>query len=196
MDIDLLCTKTGETGLIASENLVKKATGVVFNGATGLLTIEYSDMDYLELNIPLDRKYNKVLDYCFFMHIGAFKNGHIAQAYQVPLMIDGDPYRAEIIKAPPPPKNPVLTFENFIKGCVTGQPVHREDLGNEESMGCVLGDAVPAALEFAPHLARRRNFEAVPTLGPTHVPGLGLGGSGGGGGRTNYGYDGDPEDSD
>jgi hypothetical protein len=185
MDIDLLFTKAGEAGLIADESLVKKAAGVVFNTVTGILTIEFVDMDYNDLNIPVEKDYYEMLDYCFLIHIGAYKNGRIAQAYQVPLMIADDPYRGDMMKTPPEAKNPVLNFERFIKSCAAGQPVHREDLGNEDSMRCVLGEAVPAQLQFAPHLARRRNFEAAPKTGLGFVPpGLGLGGSGSGGGGS------------
>lgn len=180
MDIDLLFTRSGEPGLISNDNLVKKAAGVVFTMSTGLLTIEFVDMDYIDLNIPVEKEFHERLDYSFFIHVGSFKGGHIAQAYQVPFMIQDDPYRTEMIQPPPKPENPLLAFERFVKACTAGQPVHREDLGNEDSMGCILGDAVPASLQFAPHLARRRNFEAAPKVAPSHGPSTpGLGGSGG-----------------
>jgi hypothetical protein len=47
-------------------------------------------------------------------------------------------------------------------------------------MSCVLGEASPTALKFAPHLARRHAMEASPRLAPSHSPPtLGLGGRGG-----------------
>lgn len=187
MDIDLLLTKDNEAGLIADSNLVKKVAGVIFTGQTGTLTLEYVDMDYLDLNIPVEKEFLQIFDYCFLIHIGAFQKGHIAQAYQVPLMIADDPYRAELIQAPSKTEKPLLTFEHFIKRCASGQPVHRDDLGDENKIGCILGDAAPAQLQFAPHLARRRNFEAAPKAAPGHAPGLGLGGSSGSSGNsTNY----------
>ena len=186
MDIDLLFTETGEAGLICSENLVKKALGLLFDMQTGLMSIEYADMDALDFNIPIDEEFHETLDRCQFLHIGAVKEGNIAQAYQIPLMFLDDPYRGEMLGRTPQAKNPLQAFDFFIKRCVQGQPVHRDDLGDESNAGCVLGDAVPSALQFAPHLARRHAMEVRPVAAPSgpNVPGMGLGGSGGGrGGR-------------
>lgn len=189
MDIDLLFTRMGEAGLIANENLIKKVAGVVFTMETGMLSLELVDMDYLDLNIPVEPEFHPTLDYCYSMHVGSFKSDRISQAYQVPFMISDDPYRGQMGQPPQQSREPLTAFEYFIKSCISGQPVHREDLGNEDGLGCVLGDAVPSSLQFAPHLARRRGFEAAPNLAPGNVPGLGLGTSGGGGGttRTNTG---------
>ncbi|MCB1562684.1 MAG: hypothetical protein KDJ75_03840 [Alphaproteobacteria bacterium] len=181
MNIDLLLTASGETGLICSDNLVKKASGVVFDSVSGALTLEFSDMDYMELNIPIESEFHAVFDMCPQIHIGAVKDGQIAQAYQIPFMFLDDPYRLEVFGTIPQPKNPLQAFGYFVKACVAGQPVHREDLGDEDAMGCVLGDAVPSQLQFAPHLARRHAMEVAPRMTPGNVPGLGLGGSGGGG---------------
>ncbi len=185
MNIDLLFTREGEGGLICSGNLVQKAIGVLFDAKNGLMSIEFADGDYMELNIPVEQTFFEPLDYTQSLHIGSVKNGHIGQAYQTPLMFLDDPYRGnEMMKAASMENAYALTaFESFIKRCITGQPVHRDDLGDEEAMGCILGDASPGALQFAPHLARRRNLEIKPQLDLGHVPGLGLGSSGGGGGR-------------
>lgn len=189
MNIDLLFTAQGEAGLITSENFVKKVAGVVLDTGNGVLTLEYVDSDYMDLNIPVEREFFATLDFCTQLHIGAIKAGHIAQAYQIPLMFLDDPYRAEAIQAVEQPKQPLAAFNYFVKQCVTGQPVHRDDLGNEEAMGCVLGDASPASLEFAPHLARRHALEVSPKAAPQNAPrfggpGLGLGSGGGNHTRT------------
>lgn len=184
MNIDLLFTASGEVGLVCSENLVKKALGILLDNTTGTLTLEFNDMDYLELNIPVENEFFGVLDICPQLHIGAIKDKRISQAYQVPLMFLDDPYRLESFQNIQQPRNPLQSFDYFVKSCTTGQPVHREDLGNEDTMGCILGDAVPAELQFAPHLARRHAMEAAPKLAPGNVPGMGLGSSGGGVIRT------------
>lgn len=196
MDIDLLFTRTGEAGLIANENLIKKVAGVVFTMETGMISLELVDMDYLDLNIPVEAEFHPTLDYCYSMHVGSCKGGHISQAYQVPFLIQDDPYRGQSAEPPRQSKEPLTAFEYFIKACVSGQPIHREDLGDEEGLGCVLGDAVPSSLQFAPHLARRRGFEAAPKLAPGNVPGLGLGGSGGGSVQTNRGRGNKDSDKD
>lgn len=176
MDIDLLFTKSGEAGLICSENLVKKAIGAVLDIKTGHLALEYADMDHLDFNITVDPAFFDTLDLCAQLHLGAVKSGHIAQAYQIPLMFLDDPYRGEALKNMPAPKNPLVAFDHFIRSCVRGQPIHRENLDKDDSLGCVLGDSTPASLQFAPHLARRHTLEAAPTHAP-NAPGLGLGGS-------------------
>jgi hypothetical protein len=183
MNVDLLFTARGEAGLIANENLLKKVAGVLMDTQTGLLTLEYVDMDYLEMNIPLDPEFFAALDQTAQLHIGAVKAGNIAQAYQIPLLFQDDPYRGDLLGRAQQAQSPLVEFDYFIKACVRGQPVHREDLGNESAMGCVLGDAVPSSLQFAPHLARRHAMEAAPKAAPSgpgpSVPGLGGGGGGG-----------------
>jgi hypothetical protein len=184
MDIDLLFTGQGEAGLIANGNFVKKAIGVVLDTKSGLLTMEYADSDYLEFNIPVESDFFHLLDNCAQIHIGAIKNGNIAQAYQVPLMFLDDPYRGEMLRNNRQQDNPLDAFNYFVKRCTAGQPVHRDDLGNEETMGCILGDASPTALQFAPHLARRHALEAghklqnQPRYGGPSAPGLGSSGGG------------------
>jgi hypothetical protein len=188
MDIDLLFTGQGESGLIANGNFVQKAIGVVLDTKSGLLTIEYADSGYTEFNIPVESDFFPLLDSCAQIHIGAVKNGNIAQAYQVPLMFLDDPYRGEMLRNTRQNANPLEAFNHFVKRCTTGQPVNREDLGDETRMGCILGEASPGALQFAPHLARRHALEAgqklqnAPRYGGPAGPGLG----GGGGSRGGY----------
>lgn len=180
MNIDLLFTRAGAAGLISSSNWVKKVAGALLDTKNGIFTIEYADMDFMELNIPVEAEYFGLLDFNQTIHLGSIVGGHIAQAYQVPLLFADDPYRNQTI-TPGQDENPLSAFSYFVKACVSGQPVHREDLSNEDSMGCILGDSTPGSLEFAPHLARRHAFEVKPQLDLSNLPTLGLGGSGGGG---------------
>ncbi|MDH5723419.1 MAG: hypothetical protein OEY94_08885 [Alphaproteobacteria bacterium] len=183
MDIDLLFTPKGESGLLASENFIKKIVGVILDKDSGHLSLEFVDMDHMDLNIPVEAEFFGRLDMSPHMHLGAVKEGKIAQAYQVPLMMLGDPHRAKAFEKVKPPKHPLDSFNYFIKSCVLGQPVHRDDTGNEDTIGCILGDTQPASLAFVPHLARQHMFEATtPTAAPSMGPGMGLGGSSGGGG--------------
>lgn len=180
MNIDLLFTAKNEAGLICSENLAKKAIGVLFDPENGMMSIEYADADHMDLNIPVEEEFYARLDFIPHLHIGAVHGGKIAQAYQVPLMLLNDPYRGEVLRHVQPPQKPLAAFDYFIKSCVFGQPVHRDDAGDEDTLGCILGEAQPANLEFAPHLARRHTFEAAPEAAPSiNAPGLGLGGSSG-----------------
>lgn len=190
MNIDLLFTAKGEAGLISSENFVKKVAGAVFDPQSASMTLEFTDMDYMEMNIPVDSAFFEALDGVPLLHIGSIVGGHIAQAYQIPLMFLDDPYRAEALGRTAHSSNPLVAFDHFIRRCVNGQPLYREDLGDESAAGCVLGDAIPSSLQFAPHLARRHAMEAAPKAMPRGPgpggPGLGSSGGGTGGGRTIY----------
>ncbi len=184
MNIDLLFTAKGEVGLLCNDLFAQKIGGVVFHTDSQMLVLEYVDMDYLDLNIPVESEYLQVLDYCQTIQVGSFKNDRIAQAYQTTFMIADDPYREAVMGRAQKSEKQLLAFEYFIKSCEFGQPIHRKDLGDEDSMGCILGDASPSSLQFAPHLARQRNFEIAPTLAPGSIPGMGLGSSGAGGGTA------------
>lgn len=186
MDIDLLLTNESEAGLICSENLAKKAVGILFDNSTGLMNIEFADMDTLDFNIPIDQEFWESLEFNPTIHIGAVKDGQIAQAYQVPLMFLDDPYRGEKLGRVHQSPRPLLAFNAFVTRCIIGQPVHREDLGDESNAGCVLGDASPASLQFAPHLARQHALEVRPTAAPS-APGMSAPGLGGGGGSRSGG---------
>lgn len=179
MDIDLLLTENGEAGLICSQNLAKKAIGLLFDHQTGLMNIEYADMDHLEFNIPIDQDFWPYLEYNNQLHIGSVIDGNIAQAYQVPMMFLDDPYRGEKLGRVRQYDKPLVAFNHFVQRCVSGQPVHREDLDDDTASACILGDASPAGLQFAPHLARQHALEVRPAAMPS-APGFsapGLGGS-------------------
>lgn len=179
MDIDLLVTPKGEAGLLSNENLVKKAIGVIFDTDNGILSLEFADMDHLDFNIPVEREFYDRLDDCPLIHIGSVQDGKIAQAYQIPLMFLNDPYRAEAFQNTQEPPKPLAAFYYFVKNCVLGQPVHRADAGNEDSSGCILGDAAPSSLEFAKHLARRHGMEVANVSAANfNAPGMGMGGGG------------------
>jgi hypothetical protein len=186
MDIDLLFSDRGHAGLIANRNFIKKLAGVLLDTESGLVTLEYTDMDVLELNIPIDPDFLAPLERVQTVYIGAVIDGNIAQAYQVPLMFLDDPYALQ--NPPAQARTPLRAFEHFIKSCINGQPLHREDLGDEDNSTCVLGDAMPTALQFAPHLARRHALEAAPQTptprGPAGPSGPGLGGGGSSGGHV------------
>lgn len=190
MNIDLLFTRSGAAGLLSSSNWFKKVAGILLDTKNGLITVEYADTDFLELNIPVEAEYFSLLDFNQSLYLGSIVQGHISQAYQVPLLFSDDPYRNQNLR-PLQDDNPLTAFSYFIKACVSGQPVHREDLSDDATMGCILGDASPASLAFAPHLARRHAFEVKPQLDLSHLPTLGLGGGGGGGGGTTRRGDGD-----
>lgn len=183
MNIDLLLTTKGEAGLVCDQASGSPVAGIMFDSDTGLLTLEYTEIDPLDLNIPVDDSYIESLYYANTMQIGTIVDGEIRDSRQVPILLANDPQansdRARFAK----PRSSVMAFEKFLKDCVKGQPIHREDLSDENSSGSVMGGMSAAIMKFAPHLARQRTFEAAPHLAPKGPapPGMGLGGRSGGG---------------
>lgn len=177
MNIDLLLTDKGEAGLVCDRAAGCAVAGIMFDSDTGLMTIEYTELDPLELNIPVDDSYIEALYYATSIQVGTIIGGEIRESCQVPLLLLNDPAanndRARFAK----PRASVLAFEYFLKSAVQGQPLHRDDLGDDSGTS-VMGGMSAAVLKFAPNLARQRTREITPTLAPKgpNPPGLGLGG--------------------
>lgn len=188
MNIDLLLTDKGEAGLVCDQAAGCVAAGIMFDSDTGLLTIEYTEIDPLELNIPVDDSYIETLYYATSMQVGTIINGEIRESRQVPILLLNDPAanndRARFAK----PRASVLAFEYFLKNAVQGQPIHRADLG-DDSGSSVMGGMSAAVMKFAPNLVRQRTMEITPTLAPKgpNAPGLGLGGGRNGNRSVNTG---------
>ncbi|MBI4030445.1 MAG: hypothetical protein HY370_02110 [Proteobacteria bacterium] len=186
VNIDLLFTSEGEAGLVSDTGLDHPVAGIMYDALTGLLALEFADTDSMELNIPVEQSAGDSLLHRHDLHAGIIQKGVIADGRQVPLVLINDPFGGGNTGAfAVRPRKSLAAFENFMKRCISGQPVHRADLGNEDKGGSILGGINPAVLEFAPHLARQRTLEASPHLAPQHAPpGLGLGGNGGGAQRA------------
>ncbi|MCM2343836.1 MAG: hypothetical protein NDJ24_04690 [Alphaproteobacteria bacterium] len=186
MNIDLLLTTQGDAGLVCDTAAGSPVAGVMFDSDTGQLTLEYADLDPLDLNIPVDDSYIETLYYATSIQVGTIVDGEIRENRQVPILLTNDPQansdRARFAK----PRASALAFESFLKACVKGQPIHRADLSDESSSGSVMGGMSPSILKFAPHLARQKAFEAAPHLAPKGPapPGLGPGGGRSGGGHV------------
>lgn len=183
MNIDLLFTEQGEAGLVADKGFPSPVAGVMFDTLTGLIALELANADSLDLNIPAGQETGQILSRLYDVHVGIIEHGLIADSRQVPIILLNDPFGGGnaghfAVK----PRRSVTAFENFMRRCQSGQPVHRDDLGDEASTASVLGGISTAVLQFAPNLARQRQLErAPPTPAPVNAPSLGLGGRGGGG---------------
>lgn len=186
MNIDLLISRNNEAGLLCSENLISKAVGAILDTENGQLSFEFEQMEPMELNIPIEAEFYDLIESSPLIHVGSVKNGEIGQAYQIPLYILNDPYRTQMLEQAEKPKVPLQAFYYFVKNCFLGQPAHRDDMGNEDTSGCILGDTTPSSLEFAKELTKRHGMElqSAPSLNVA-PSGLGLGGSGSAG-RTRY----------
>jgi len=179
MNIDLLMTKKGEIGLLCDGALPSNVAGIIYDRQTQQLTFEFMDVDPLDLNIAIDHVYGERLYYMADIPVGTVSRGQINETTRVPLVLSHDPFgggnSGHFVSRP---RQSLKAFEDFLKACVEGQPVHRENLGNEDEAGPVIGQMSPATLQFAPQLARQRNLEATPHHAPHHGPGLGHGSGG------------------
>lgn len=184
LDIDLLLTEKGQAGLVATKAFDSALAGALFDAETHSLTLEFRD-DTLELNIPVDTEFAPALLYATAVQVGVLEKGVIQSSWQVPLLLINDPEsKAPGRERPMKPSNSALAFERFLQGAVAGQPVHRDDLGNEMSAGSVMSGINTQILQFAPALARQRTMEAAPKAAPQGPSGpsgpSGMGGGGGG----------------
>jgi hypothetical protein len=181
VNIDLLLTGQGEAGLLCDDNFEHNVAGVMFDAEGGTLSLEFSDMDSLDLNIPVEGEFIKPLLYTRYIQMGSIINDVVSSSNQIPVLFINDPYGKSSM---PPSKatNSVLSFESFLKNCITGQPVHRDDFGNEATIESVVSGVNTAVLQFAPQLARQRALEAAPKANPSLdlAPKMGPGGPGGG----------------
>lgn len=182
MNIDLLLSERGETGLVSDKDFKEPAICVAFDTQSGLMTLEFDKDDPLDLNIPVGEELGNYLYNNPSLHIGTIKQGMITDHHEVPVMLQHDPFgggNAGGFAARP--RGSIAAFESFMKRCISGQPVHRDDLGDDSQTGSVLGGMSAAVLQFAPHLARQKTMEATPHLAP-QAPGMSPGGGGGRGG--------------
>ncbi len=187
MNIDLLITQDGDIGLVCDAAFESAVAGAMFDAETRQLTLEHANLDTFDLNIPIEDDIADALIWTHILQVGVIAHDQVQDNQQVPLMLLNDPHGMEQGRPPMRPAKSVMAFERFLKACVAGQPVHRDDLGDEDIAGSVVGGLNRAVLQFAPHLARQRTLEASHDLnmsGPSgpSAPGMGLGGGGGGGG--------------
>lgn len=177
MNIDLLITQHNEVGLLCDRPFEVSMSGAIFDAETGEMTIEFGDSgEAYHLNIPIEDNFRDTLLFAQQLQVGMLENGLIAQSLQVPLLYLNDPYGSEFGQTTlRRATHSLIGFEQFMKRCVTGQPVHREDLSDENSRGCVLRGMDPAALQYVPQLIRQRMLEASPKLGAAlDGPSIGL----------------------
>ncbi len=185
MNIDLLLTKNGDAGLVCDGAFESPVAGVIFDAEMRQVTLEYANLETTEMNIPVEDGIAESLLWAFALQVGVIVDDKIQETRQVPLMHLNDPGGQAGYQKPARASSSVSMFERFLKDCSTGQPLHRDDLGDESVSGSVVGGVNRAVLQFAPQLARQKTLEATHDLkmaGPAPSgPGMGLGGRGGGG---------------
>lgn len=191
MNIDLLLTSKGEPGLICDGPFDAPAVAVIFDLQERQLYVEMEESDSLPLNISISEEFIEDLTYSDIIGIGVIVEEEITESLQVPVITleEGD-FRPSLKNMSGGRTSSVVYFERFLKSCSKGQPIHRDDLGNEASINTVMQATQMMAPQFSPKLEHQRRLEAGPrTPGPVNAPqfsGPGGGASGGGGGGSNY----------
>lgn len=174
-------TRHGEAGLVGDRMLPEPVQAVVLDVPAAELVLKFHRTADLRLNIPVDHALLGRLVLQPEMHIGIIRDGEIVSVEQCPLHLlnnpiatGGTPARARISPS---------AFEAFMKRCVTGQPVHRDDIKNETSVGGVLQGVSPAVLKFAENIQQQRELEFARLYNPAivHAPTPGPGGTTSGG---------------
>lgn len=192
MDIDLFLSPHAECGLLCNEGLSNLPAGVIFDAETNELTIEFVEDDPLHLNIPIEESLQEQILMAHKLYIAVLEDGMIAETIDVPLLYLNDPYGGDF-NAHNKMRMPTRTlkaFEQFMKRCTFAQPVHRDDLNNEDTSRSILRGANPKQLEFQPQLTRQHMLEMGPQgpsgpaiqAGPRPMGPRGPGGMGGGSG--------------
>ncbi len=181
MNIDLLITNKGEAGIVTDHAFDSPVAGIMFDAASSTMSLELSDMNAIEMNIPVDFDNAAYLLYAPTLQVGTIEKGTIQDNRQVPLIIMKGMFEEEGIAPMARVSTSVMAFEDFLKRCVSGQPIHRDDLSNEETIDGVMSGINTQVLQFAPHLSRQKTLEAAPTMAPKGPGPAGPSGMGGGG---------------
>jgi hypothetical protein len=188
VNIDLLQSKEGQMAIVGDRSFDSPVAGVMFDMQTGLMSLEFADDEPLDMNIPVEHDFGAHFDLMLDIYVGSIENGAITDARRVPVMLMNDPFGGgNTGRFAVKPGRALGAFEAFLKKCVAGQPLHRDDLGDEGSAGGVMGGINPAVLQFSPQLARQRAIEAAHRAAPVaapSAPGFGPKGMGGGGNST------------
>ncbi len=178
MNIDLLIGKQGQSGLLCSGPFALQPLGVIFDALARELIVEFTDGgDPLHLNISVEERFSEklLLDHSVF--IAAAQAGEITESLEVPLVYLNDPYGGKfndrlMIKT----HRAVIGFEEFLKRSSFAQPIHRDDLGDENTLSGILGGDDVRTLKFSPSLTRQRELEKSPQYVAAPVAGMTLGG--------------------
>lgn len=179
-------TSQGEAGLVCDKLLPAPVRAVNYDVQKSDLILKFPNGAALTLNIPVDSTLSIHLTRLSEIHFGTIEDGKIIAVQQVPLYIIGAPYIEGQTRKQTQSRISPTAFEHFMKRCVFGQPVHRDDIKSDKMIGGILEGVSPAVLKFAENLKTQQDIEFAQsyTPGPVFAPGMSLGGSGSGSGGT------------
>lgn len=167
MQIDLLRARSGEVGLLGNSEFDAPVAGVIFDVQQRSLTLEFGETaDSILMNVPVGEEFVQTLKKEPVVHICIVVKGRIVQASQAPLVKvsideDDDFYY-------PQTQRGIAFAQAWLDDVVYGQPIHRDDLGDESSAKGVIPELSAASLRIAPQLAQQLAQEQA--LARQHMP--------------------------
>lgn len=180
MNIDLLMTRKNESGLVHDTPIGFPPTHVILDYEAGHMTLYGNGEKSLWMNIPVASDTLEKIIQTMGLHVGYLKDGLIEDIIYVPLVIS-TVMDINVERVIPPPRVSAISFEIFMRECLIGQALHRDDISNDIKSSGILEDLSPSVLKFAPSLAHQRKMEMAyrhspsPNFAPTI--GFGMGGS-------------------
>lgn len=180
MNIDLFVTDHGEAGLVIDRPGHEMPSGVILDAETNFMTLEFSETEEtLHLNIPVEDEHKEKLLFSPRIQVAIMEDGLVADHRDISLLYLNDPYGSQFgdMAHIGRTQRSILRFEQFMKRCTFAQAVHREDFGDEGSVGSVLKGVNPKSLQYSPQLARQMAMDAGPRIAAqiehtvSHAPG-------------------------
>lgn len=170
MNIDLFISPYNECGLLCSEEFKNLPAGTIFDAETMEITFEFIEDAPFHLNITVEEDLKDNMLLSRKLYIGFLRDGLVADTIEVPLLYLNDPYGSDFNNQGKLSQalSSMVGFEQFMKRCTAAQPIHRDDLGDEDSNGSVLKGMDPKQLEYIPQLIRERLLANAPS-GPAPV---------------------------
>lgn len=162
MDIDLFLSPHGECGLLCNSDFDDLPAGVIFDAETKELTLEFLEGNPFHLNIPIEELLQDSILMSQKLYVAFLDQGFISDSIETPVLFLNDPYGGEFdnhssIKMS---TRSVINFQEFMKRCTFAQPVHRDNLDDEDTGRSILRGINPKQLQFAPQLLRQQRLEA------------------------------------
>ena len=185
MNVDLVVSNSDEIGIISDTPFDKEVEAIQLDQGSSMVILGLAKGKEAKLmNVPIGitmLQYILDNDRC---HIAIIKNGQVIDTKQVPVFVTNpvpevfEPYHIE----PRPASISLIAINDFIKRAKSGQPLHRDNLGDEQSLHQISKQLSAVTLQLAPHLVKAlKNEQSLalsqklqPNAPAPKTPGLGL----------------------
>lgn len=185
MNLDLVVANNNEIGIISDTPFKKEIEAIQLDQESKMITIGFAGgKDVQLLNVPIGDPMTPYIlenDRC---HVAVLNNGHITDARQVPVFITNPVPEtfAHFHTGPHIASVSLVAMSFFIQKPESGQPLHRDDLGDEQSLHKISHQMALPSLQLAPHLVKALQNEKSlamaqklqPQAPAPQAPGLGL----------------------